>query len=81
MLGYRLDNWGSRAGIFLFVTTSRTALVPTQHPIHWVPGALSLEVKWMGFEADLSPPSSPKVKNVWSYTSTPPVLLHGVVLS
>jgi hypothetical protein len=42
---------------------------------------LSLEVKQLGHEADHSPPSSAKVKNVWSYTSTPPVHLHGVVLS
>jgi hypothetical protein len=34
-----------------------------------------------GREADHSPPSSAEVKNVWSYTSTPPVRLHGVVLS
>jgi hypothetical protein len=32
-------------------------------------------------EADHSLPSSVKVKNAWSYTSTPPVCLHGVVLS
>jgi hypothetical protein len=31
-------------------------------------------------EADHSPPSSVEVKNAWSYTSTPPVRLHGVVL-
>jgi len=28
-----------------------------------------------------SPPSSAEVKNAWSYTFTPPVRLHGVVLS
>jgi hypothetical protein len=28
-------------------------------------------VKWPGREADHSPPSSAKVKNAWSYTSTP----------
>jgi hypothetical protein len=35
------------------------------------PGALSLQVKRPGREADYSPPSSPEVKNEWSYTSTP----------
>jgi hypothetical protein len=50
-------------GIFLFTTASRTALGPTQPPIQWVPGALSLGVKWPGYEADNSPPSSVKVKN------------------
>jgi hypothetical protein len=43
----------------------------TQPPIEWVAGALSLRLKWPGREADLSPPSSAKVKNVWSYNSTP----------
>jgi hypothetical protein len=41
---------------------SRTALGPTQPPVHWVPGALSLGVKWPGREADHSPPSSAEVK-------------------
>jgi hypothetical protein len=57
-------------GIFLF-TMSRTALVSTQPPIHWVPGALSLGVHQPGCEADHSPPPSAEVKNAWSYTSTP----------
>jgi hypothetical protein len=55
-------------------------------------GDISLEVKLLGLEADHSPPSSAEVKNVWSYTSTPPYVfmarclieqrthLHGVVL-
>jgi hypothetical protein len=38
------------------------ALGPTQPPIQWVPGALSLEVKWPGCEADHSPSSSAEVK-------------------
>jgi hypothetical protein len=49
-------------GIFLYTTTSRTALRPTQPPIQWVPGALSLGVKRPGHEADHSPPSSADVK-------------------
>jgi hypothetical protein len=68
-------------GIFLFTTASRTALGPTQPPIQWVLGALSLGVKRSGREADHSPPFSAEVKNVWSYTSTPPIRLHGVVHS
>jgi hypothetical protein len=69
-----------RLGIFLFTTASRKALGPTQHPIQWVPGALSLGAKQPGREADHSPPSSAEVNNAWNYTSTPPVRLHGVVL-
>jgi hypothetical protein len=84
-LGYGLDDRGSesrqRLGIFLFTTTSRPALGPTQSPIQWVPGVLSLRVKRPGREADQSPTSSAEVKNVWSYTSASPIRLHGVVLS
>jgi hypothetical protein len=32
-------------------------------------------------EADHSPPSSAEVKNAWSYSSTPPIHLHVVVLN
>jgi len=53
-------------------TTSRLALGPTQPPIQWVTGALSLGVKRPGRKADHSLPSSTEVKNAWSYTSTPP---------
>jgi hypothetical protein len=87
-LCYGLDDRGSRVrfsgvglGIFLFTTASRTALGPTQPPIQWVLEALSLGVKRPGRETDHSPPSTAEVKNAWSYTSTPPVRLHGVVLS
>jgi hypothetical protein len=75
-LGYRLDDWvlgfNSLWGLGIFLTTaSRTALGPTQLPIQWVPGALSLGVKRPGREADHSPPSSAELKTEWSYTSTP----------
>jgi len=42
---------------------------------------LSLGVKRPGREADHLFPSSAEVKNTWRYTSTPPIRLHGVVLS
>lgn len=35
-------------------------------------------VKWQGHEDDCSAPSSAQLKNEWSYTSAPPVSLHGV---
>jgi hypothetical protein len=37
-------------------------LGPTQPPIQWVLGAISLGVQWLGCEADHSPPPSVKVK-------------------
>jgi hypothetical protein len=52
-----------------FTTAFRPTLELTQLPIQWVPGALSLEIKRPGREADHSPPSSAEVKNAWSYTS------------
>jgi hypothetical protein len=53
---YGLNDWEFESrqelGIFLFTTASSPALVPTQPPIQWVPGALLLEVKQPGREAD-----------------------------
>jgi len=60
---------------------SSPALVPTQPPIQWVPGSISPGVKRLGSESDHSLSSSAEVKNAWSYTSTPPIRVHGVVLS
>jgi hypothetical protein len=67
-LGYGLDDRGSRvrfpakAGNFFFTIASRGALRPTQPPIQWVSGALSLGIKRPDREADHSPPSSAEVK-------------------
>jgi hypothetical protein len=60
---------------------SRPVQKPTQPPTHWVPWAPFLGVKWPGHEAYHSSPSSAEVKKAWSYTSTPPKYLHGMVLS
>jgi hypothetical protein len=46
----------------LFTTMFRSALGPTQPPIQWVPGALSLGVTRPRLEADHSPPSTAEVK-------------------
>jgi hypothetical protein len=74
-LGYRLDDqeFESRQGlaISLFTTGSKPALGPTESPIQWVQGALSLGVKRLGREADHLPPSSAEVTSAWSYNSTP----------
>jgi hypothetical protein len=80
-VGYGLDYRGfdprQGLGIFLFATGS----VAHPAPIQWVTGTLSQGVKRPGCEADHSPPFSAEVKNAWSYTSTHPIYLHGVVLS
>jgi hypothetical protein len=60
-------------GILLFTTVSSPSLGPTQPPIQWVPGALSLGVKLTH-----SPPSCVEVKNACICTSTTPIRLHGV---
>jgi hypothetical protein len=44
----------------------------TQPLIQWVSGALSPGVKWLGREADQSPPTSAKVNKTWIYASTLP---------
>jgi hypothetical protein len=84
-LGYRLDDRGfdslQRLRIFLFTTTSRPALGPTQSPIQCVSRVLSLGVKRSRREADHSHPSSADVKNSWRYTSIPLMCLPGVVIS
>jgi hypothetical protein len=54
------SRWG--LGIFLLTAASRKALGPTQPPIQWVPGAISLVIKGPGREADHSPPSSAEVE-------------------
>jgi hypothetical protein len=49
-------------GMFLLTTATRTALGPTQHPIQWVPGALSLRIKRPDCEANHIPSSNAEVK-------------------
>jgi len=86
-IGYGLHDRGSipyrsNDGIFLSSpTASKPALGPTQPPIQWVPGPISLRIKRPGNEADHSSPPSAEDRNAWSYTSTPPIRIHGVGLS
>jgi hypothetical protein len=43
-------------------------------PIQWVLRVLSPGVKWMGSEADHSPPTGAEVKKTWIYTSITPYI-------
>jgi hypothetical protein len=73
-LRYRLDNRGSIPGrgrdSFL---CHRVQADSGSHLASYSMGTVGL-FPW-GSEADHSPPSSAKVKNTWSYTSTPPHVL------
>jgi hypothetical protein len=72
------SGFDSRQGlrIFLFDTATRPALGPTQPPVEWVPGSLSLGVKRPGCEADHSTPSIAEVKGcVELYHHYPNVLM------
>jgi hypothetical protein len=57
---------------FRFATVSTPAEGPTQIPVQWVPGVLSLGVKRQVCEADKWPLSNAEAKNAWGYTSFPP---------
>jgi hypothetical protein len=57
---------------FVYSTSSSPALGPTQPPVKWVLGAVSLGVKRPGREADHSPQTTAEVKKIWMYLSTLP---------
>jgi hypothetical protein len=80
-----MDGWGSipdrGRNFFLFATTSRTPLGPTQPHIQWIPGAFYPEIKRQGREANHSPPSSAEINKVWCYIPPlPQYVIRGVVL-
>jgi hypothetical protein len=63
----RSDMWNfsiemSELETCFLISVESTALGPTQPPIQWVPGDLSLGIKRPGREAHYSPPSSAEVK-------------------
>jgi hypothetical protein len=66
---------------FFLITVSRLAMGPTRPPIQRILETPTLGVKRPGREADQSSPSSTEVKNAWSYTSTNPIHLRGVLFS
>jgi len=60
-------------GIFLFATTSRPPLVHSAFLSNGYRSSFP-RIERPGCEADHSPSSSAKVKNVWSYSSTAPFI-------
>jgi len=70
---------GAMVGFFLLAAISRQALGSIQPPLQWVQRTVTPGIKWPGCDAPYSPSSFAEVKNAWSYTSTPPVHLHGMV--
>jgi hypothetical protein len=82
-LSYGLDDWGSTvrfpAGSGKFSLHHRFQNGSGPHPASYSMGTRGSIPG--GEAATHSPPSSAEVKNAWSYTSTPPIRLDGVVLS
>jgi hypothetical protein len=76
VLGYGLDNWGSRvrfpAGAGNFSLHHRVQNGSGAHPASYAMGSRGYfrGVKRPGREADHQPPSSTEVNKTWSYTST-----------
>jgi hypothetical protein len=68
-------------GFFPFAIPSRSSPGLTHLPVQGVSKALISAVNRPEGEADHLPPSSAEVKNAWSYTSTPPVRFHDVVVN
>jgi hypothetical protein len=63
----------------LLAPASRPALGPTQPPIQWVPGVLSPGAKrGRGVTLTAHPHLVPRLRMSRSYTSSPPMCLHGV---
>jgi hypothetical protein len=75
-----LSRFDPRQGqIFLLAPASRPALGPTEPPIQWVPGVLSPGVKrGRGVTLTTHPHLASRLRMSRSYTSSPPMCLHGV---
>jgi hypothetical protein len=67
-------------GIFLLTTVSRTALGPTQPPIQWVTGFLSLGLNGRGVKLIIHLHLLPRSRMRGAIPPLP-IRLHGVVLS
>jgi hypothetical protein len=69
----------TEADDFILVSASRSALGPTQPPVQWVPGVLSLGVKrCRGVMLTTHLHLVPRLRMSRGYTVSPPKRLHGV---
>jgi hypothetical protein len=82
VMGYELDDPGSIPGMAgIFSTTSRPALGPTQIPTKLIPRAISPGVKYLGREADHSPPPSGEVKKCGAIPPLPHVFMTSCLIN
>jgi hypothetical protein len=65
--------------IFIFSATSKPGLRPTQSPIQWVPGTISLGVKRQGCEADLYLMPRSRMVKLYLQSPTLPFFLHSII--
>jgi hypothetical protein len=70
--------WGNDRIVSLFHHVQTSSGAPASFIEH-VLGALTPGLKQLRHETDHSPPCSAEIKNAYSYTSTPPVCLYGMV--
>jgi hypothetical protein len=73
--------WGSSPGRGKrFISSPKRPASPGAYPAYYSgsTGDPFPAVKWVKHDVAHSPPSSAKVKNVWSYASTPPICLQGL---
>jgi hypothetical protein len=62
--GYEFRSWQVHDYSPMVIQLGFAPPPPPRPPIQWGLGVLSSGVKWLGCEADHSPPTSDKVKNV-----------------
>jgi hypothetical protein len=65
---------------FKFTISSTHSLGPTQPPVWWLSGTLSLGLKGPEFEADHQPPTTAEVKTTSIYRCTAPIRINGLAI-